>query len=72
MDTRTIQADPSFQLVIQEVFDRRGCTSVGWRGCALGGGPDLGTGASFAALVNVPAVAETGLRFQRSQFFRTP
>jgi len=48
--------------VIQEVFDRRGCTSVGCHGSALSGGLDLRTGASFAALVNVPAVAETGLR----------
>ncbi len=61
-DTRTIQADPSFQSVVQEVFDRRGCSSVACHGSALSGGLDLRTGASYAALVNVPAVAELGLR----------
>ena len=61
-DTRTIQDDPSFQLVIQEVFDRRGCASVACHGSALSGGLDLRTGASYAALVNVPAVAELELR----------
>ena len=61
-DTRTIQDDPSFQLVVQEVFDRRGCASVACHGSALSGGLDLRTGASYAALVNVPAVAELGLR----------
>lgn len=61
-DTRTIQANPSFSTTIQEIFNRRSCTSSSCHGTALQAGLDLRTGASFASLVSVRATSEPILR----------
>lgn len=56
--TRVILANPSFATNIQEIFGRRGCTAANCHGSALSGGLGLATAAaSYANLVNVPAVA---------------
>lgn len=61
-DTRTIQANPSFSTTIQEIFNRRGCTSSSCHGTAQQAGLDLRTGSSFAELVNVRATSEPIVR----------
>jgi hypothetical protein len=59
---RTIQADPSFASVIQEIFERRGCTQSGCHNNATVSGLTLARGASYAALVNVRAANEPIVR----------
>jgi hypothetical protein len=61
-DTRTIQANPSFASTIQEIFNRRSCTSASCHGTAQTAGLDLRTGASYGQLVSVQAVSEPSLR----------
>jgi hypothetical protein len=61
-DTRTLQASPSFSQTIQEIFERRGCTSSSCHGTAQMAGLDLRRGASHAELVNVAATSETAVR----------
>lgn len=59
---RTIQADPSFASVVQEIFERRGCTQAGCHNNATVSGLTLARGASYAALVNVRAANEPIVR----------
>lgn len=59
---RSIQADPSFAAVIQEIFERRGCTQAGCHNNATASGLTLARGASYAALVNVRAANEPIVR----------
>jgi hypothetical protein len=59
---RSIQADPSFAAVVQEIFDRRGCTQAGCHNNATVSGLTLARGASYAALVNVRAANEPIVR----------
>jgi hypothetical protein len=61
-DTRTLQASPSFSQTIQEIFERRGCTSSSCHGTAQMAGLDLRRGTSHADLVNVAATSEPGVR----------
>lgn len=61
-DTRTIQANPSFSTTIQEIFNRRSCSSSSCHGTALQARLDLRTGASYGALVNVRATSEPIVR----------
>jgi len=61
-DTRTIQANPSFSTTIQEIFNRRSCTSSSCHGTAQMAGLDLRSGASFGSLVSVRATSEPVLR----------
>lgn len=60
--TRTVQADPSYGSVIQEIFERKGCTAASCHGTALSAGLNLQRGASYASLVNVQATSEPILR----------
>lgn len=59
---RQILDDPSFAANIQEIFNRRGCTSGQCHGTAAEGELSLTSGNSHANLVNVEAVAENGTR----------
>jgi len=54
-DTRTIVADPSFATVIQEIFNRRGCSASSCHGSSQQAGMDLRSGSAYANLVNVMA-----------------
>jgi hypothetical protein len=57
-DTRSIQASPSFSATIQEIFDRRSCTSSSCHGTAQMAGLDLRAGVSYGSLVDVRATSE--------------
>lgn len=59
---RSIQPDPSFASVVQEIFERRGCTQAGCHIDATVSGLTLARGASHAALVNVRAANEPIVR----------
>lgn len=61
-DTRSIQADPSFSSTVQEIFDRRSCTSPSCHGTARMAGLDLRSGPSYGSLVSVRATSEPILR----------
>ena len=61
-DMRTVQADPSYGSVVQEIFERRGCTASTCHGSAVSAGLTLQRGASHAALVNVQATSEPIIR----------
>lgn len=61
-DTRTIIDDPSFSSVIQNVFDRRGCSGGSCHGSAQAAGLDLRSGSAHSNLVNVAATQSTALR----------
>ena len=61
-DTRSIQANPSFSTTIQEIFNRRSCTSSSCHGTAQMAGLDLRSGTSFGELVGVRATSEPVLR----------
>ena len=61
-DTRSIQANPSFSMTIQEIFNRRSCTSSSCHGTAQMAGLDLRSGPSYASLVSVRATSEPILR----------
>jgi hypothetical protein len=53
--SRTVLTDPSFSSNIQEIFQRRGCTSAACHGAANSENLDLRAGASYNNLVNVRA-----------------
>ncbi len=61
-DSRRVQANPSFATTIQEIFDRRSCTSASCHGTAQMAGLDLRSGASYGELVSVLATSEAILR----------
>ena len=46
-DTGSIQANPSFSTTIQEIFNRRSCTSSSCHGTAQMAGLDLRSGSSY-------------------------
>ncbi len=52
-NTRVVLANPSFQTNIQEIFDRRSCSSGGCHGTASAAGLTLTSGQAFGNLVNV-------------------
>jgi hypothetical protein len=58
----TIQADPPFQAVVQEIFERRDCATSECHGARREGDLDLRTGSSYDALVNVVSVGESVVR----------
>jgi hypothetical protein len=55
-----VENDPSFANVVQEIFDRRGCTNSSCHGQATQASLDLRAGAARGALVNVQATQEPG------------
>ena len=55
---REIKAQPSFANDINEIFQRRGCSSGGQAGLVL----SAGASANYAMLVNVQATSENFLR----------
>jgi putative intracellular protease/amidase len=55
---REILANPEFGANIQEIFNRRGCSSASCHGAALSANMDLRAGAAFASLVNVVAFSD--------------
>lgn len=59
---RVVKAEPSFATDIQEIFDRRGCSSSTCHGSARQGAMDLRSGAAYASLVGVPATTEPVVR----------
>jgi hypothetical protein len=61
-NTRVIVADPSFSGVIQEIFNRRGCTSGSCHGSSQQAELDLRAGNAYANLVNVQATQATVAR----------
>ena len=61
-DTRTIEANPSFSMTIQEIFNRRSCSSSSCHGTAQMAGLDLRSGASYGSLVGVRATSEPIVR----------
>ena len=61
-DNRSVQASPSFAATVQEIFDRRSCTSASCHGTAQMAGLDLRSGASYGELVSVLATSEPILR----------
>lgn len=54
-DTRSIVDDPSLASVIQEIFNRNGCSSGPCHGTAVSAGLDLTDGSSYGNLVGVIA-----------------
>ena len=52
---RVIVADPAFSSVIQEIFNRKGCTDSSCHGSAQQEGLDLRSGNAYSNLVNVNA-----------------
>jgi putative intracellular protease/amidase len=54
-NTRVIVADPAFQSVIQEIFNRKGCSASSCHGSTQEAGLDLRSGNSYASLVSVMA-----------------
>ena len=52
---RVIVADPAFGSVIQEIFNRKGCSASSCHGSTREAGLDLRAGSSHASLVNVTA-----------------
>jgi len=62
LGARIVRDDPSLALDIQEIFNRRGCSSGSCHGAARSAGMDLRTGASFTSLVNVASSSEGTLR----------
>ncbi len=61
-DGRVVKANPSFAADIQEIFDRRGCSSSACHGSAQQAGMDLRSGAAYGALVDVTASTESIVR----------
>jgi len=53
--TRQIVADPSFASVIQEIFNRKGCTGGSCHGSSAQAGLNLSSGNAYANLVGVQA-----------------
>ena len=60
--SQTTKPDPSFASDIQEIFDRRGCSSAGCHGAAQSEGLDLRASNSFGELVNADATQTAGKR----------
>ena len=56
--TREILTNPAFGANIQEIFNRRGCTSASCHGTSAQGGLTLSIGSAYADLVNVDATAD--------------
>lgn len=61
-DGRVVKDTPSFAADIQEIFDRRGCSSSTCHGSAQQAGMDLRTGAAYGSLVGVTASTESIVR----------
>lgn len=61
-DGRVVEANPSFAADIQEIFDRRGCSSSTCHGAAQQGGMDLREGAAYGSIVGVTATSEPIVR----------
>jgi hypothetical protein len=59
--SRTIKANPSFTLDIQEIFDRRSCSSSPCHGVSQSAGMDLRSGSAYGNLVGKPST-ESALR----------
>lgn len=55
---REIKADPGFAAVVQDIFDRKGCSASSCHGSAQSGDLDLRAGSAHGNLVNVQAVGE--------------
>lgn len=55
---RAVKDNPSFAADIQEIFDRRGCSSSTCHGAAQQAGMDLRSGAAYGSLVGVAATSE--------------
>jgi hypothetical protein len=55
-----VENDPSFANVVQEIFNRRGCTNSSCHGQATQAGLDLRAGTARGELVNVQATQEPG------------
>ncbi len=58
-NSRSIVADPSFDSVVQEIFNRKGCAGGSCHGSAASAGLSLSAGTSYANLINV-ASTQTG------------
>lgn len=58
---RVILASPAFQANIQEIFDRRTCSTGGCHGAADAAGLTLTSGAAFANLVGVESAQAPGV-----------
>jgi hypothetical protein len=58
----TIQDDPSFDGVVQEIFERRGCQTAECHGTRREGDLDLRRAAAWANLVSVVATEENVIR----------
>ncbi len=59
---RVVKANPTLSADIQEIFDRKGCSSAGCHGSAQSAGMDLRSGAAYASLVGVTATTEAIVR----------
>ena len=59
---RQVEANPSFNNIIQEIFDRRGCSGSSCHGVARSGALDLRVGNAHGNLVNIQALLEPILR----------
>jgi len=57
-EPRSIKDDPSFANDIQEIFDRRGCSSSSCHGAAKSAGMDLRKGAARSNLVGVTSTGD--------------
>jgi hypothetical protein len=58
----TIQADPPFQAVVQEIFERRGCAISDCHGTRREGDLDLRSGSSYDNLINLVSAGENVIR----------
>ena len=58
----TIQADPPFQAVVQEIFERKGCAISECHGTRREGDLDLRNGSSYDNLLSVVSVGEDVIR----------
>lgn len=61
-DDRRVKTNPSFASDIQEIFDRRGCSSSTCHGASPQAGLDLRPGSAYDALVGVTASSEPIVR----------
>lgn len=61
-DTRVVEADPAYGAVVQEIWDRRGCSASQCHGSTQEAGLDLRAGASHGELVGVTATSEPIVR----------
>lgn len=56
----TVEVDPSFSTVVQEILTRRGCTNSSCHGQATQADLDLRPGTAYGELVNVQAFQDPG------------